>query len=138
MKRAGLYLLAICAVGCSVTGTAQKNSQFIKVKPSSPAKVKQSAPWSVGKPPAPPSTTNAKDLQTTEHQALAKPHTTTAKPSSSAKTQAAVKKPAPALKPAVKDKPNAAIAFNGNASDKTSGLVKKGQDPFKARLKTPN
>jgi hypothetical protein len=116
--------VAVVLVGVSLSGLAQQNNQF-KAKPSPPEKTKKSAALPVGKTngAGTASGANAKDLQALEHE--------TAKTSGS---RATGKKTAPALKP-VREKANPPIDFNGNGGMKSPGMVNKGSNPYKGRLR---
>jgi hypothetical protein len=118
----------------SLNGLAQQSST-LKVKHSNPEKLKQSAPLSLGKSNGAGTTAsaaNAKDLQALEHQSAIKGPSAAA--GSKASAQPAGKKSATAPPP-LKDKANPPINFGASPTAKNSGLVSKGPDPYKGRLR---
>jgi len=127
--------VAFAWIAIGGSGLTQQSATFVKVKPSSSEKVKQSAPLSVGRSTGPVTTAsaaNARDLQALEHHNAIKPlpsSPTTQKGSS----QPAGKKTAAALTPA-KEK-NPPMNFGASLAPKDSGLEHKGADPLDGRLR---
>jgi hypothetical protein len=129
-------MLMASAMAISVTGLAQQTST-LKVKHSTPEKVKQSPPLSLGKTPGMGTTAsaaNAKDLQALEHQAAAPKPGPSSQTAAKASPQSPGKKSAAPLTP-IKDKSNPPINFAASTAPKNSGLVTQGSNPYKGRLR---
>jgi hypothetical protein len=123
--------LGFVLASLSVSGWAQQNGAY-KVKHTPPEKApKKSVPMPMGKTGASgtASTTNAKDLNSIEHQTM----------KSSTPSRAVGAKPAgkgAGLKSApVKDKANPPIYFNGNPGGKNPGTVNQTSNPYRGRLR---
>jgi hypothetical protein len=124
-------LAATALLGLSCSAFAQQGSTHnggtYKVKSSAPPKAAKSTPIAPAGKNAGPTATNAKSLQSIEHQ--------TNKSTGPAHSPAAGKKAgAGTIKP-VKDKPNTPMNFNGSGSGKSAGMTSQAANPYKGRLK---
>jgi hypothetical protein len=114
--------VAVALVGISISGWAQQNKTYHKVKPSAHEKAPNKVPIKAVTP-ATGSGSASKDLQNLEHQTARTTAPRTARSNTSAST----------LKP-VKNKPTPPINFGGTSNGKSVGKAQS-TNPYKGRLR---